>query len=101
MMINRDQINVLLDAFDIVDDQDKLQYAEMIIRVFTKYLYAKTKYFTLDEITHMKNGEKLKAVKAVKERLGFSLLEAKKYVENYGGSYLASSGKYDVNGYKL
>ena len=54
--------------------------------------------FTAHEISLMRQGKKLYAVKAVRDRLGISLMEAKRYVEGNGGAELHKSGKFDAEG---
>ena len=48
-------------------------------------------YFTDEEIDYILAGKKLFAIKAVKNRLGLSLMEAKEYVENHGGQILVEA----------
>lgn len=46
------------------------------------------RHFSDEEIDYILVGRKLPAIKAVKNRLGLSLIEAKKYVETHGGQIL-------------
>lgn len=47
----------------------------------------KVKQFTDKEIAYIRDGNKLSAVKLVRDRLYISLLEAKRYVEEKGAHY--------------
>lgn len=57
--------------------------------------------FTPQEQEMLRTGQKLQAVKSVKNRLGLGLMDSKHYVENHGGKLLAESGRYNESGHYI
>ena len=88
----------LIDTYEAIQD-DKLRFelGLLVRKAVNRWTFGnKTKqnYLTMDEISYLKDGKKIEAIKSVKNRLNLSLLEGKRYVEKHMGPYYVAPASY-------
>lgn len=87
MRTTRQEVNAALDFYETLPDDSivKMQAGGMVRKLanaFSGQTTAAIK-FTYNEESHIKNGDKIDAIKLVRGRLGLGLKDAKDYVESH------------------
>lgn len=88
----KNDVYTLMTAFESLDDARlRLAVGRTLRTAVNRWTFGEkhksNSVLTDREIEHLKAGQKLDAVREVRNRLGLSLWESKKYVEKHMGPY--------------
>lgn len=90
MQISVNEVISVLETFDSLNEGNPLKpkFGDLVIEMATDYVkggFSETVLgLTEQEWEYVNSNNKLQAVKSVKARLGFDLMDSKKYVEKIG-----------------